>query len=261
MDIQGLMPETLADEEVGTEERRSNATGRGCSSRHAACALAAASTLLAFCALRWGGGQTPAPAALPRGGGLISMYGPGEMFREHVVGLPGMPPPEPGADPSAATPAVPTPAPVELQCRESEEMFQGLCYRTCRSLTFGQYPMRSAPNACCRQKPCLLPTEFDIKGLLPCQGYAVNARGKCPHGPGQCEDNEELIGDQCYKQCALLTNGAYPFRIDAVSCCQTKPPCFNIFHVKTDSGIGPCSGFSVGGGVTDVDRCPHSPLV
>merc|ERR1712048_1332573 len=43
------------------------------------------------------------------------------------------------------------------------------------------------------------------------------------HDHNLCEDNEEENGGLCYKTCDELTDGQYPFRTSAFSCCKSKP--------------------------------------
>jgi len=68
----------------------------------------------------------------------------------------------------------------------------------------------------------------------------------------QCRINEELYAGLCYKKCALLTNGSYPVRGTAFSCCR-KGDCG--FLGQKTAGIVPCTGYDVSGQHT----CPHHP--
>lgn len=72
------------------------------------------------------------------------------------------------------------------------------------------------------------------------------------HDHNKCEDNEEINGGLCYKTCDKLTNGEYPIRTSAFSCCKSRP--CGVFNEKTDH-FEPCSGFDVNGH----DGCPHAP--
>lgn len=141
-------------------------------------------------------------------------------------------------------------------CDEGEEEFLGLCYKSCSALTGGDFPLRSAPEICCRERPCLLPSQVRTRGFFPCTGFDVNARGGCPRAAGHCDANEEYHLGLCYKKCDLVTTGEYPIRVAANTCCKARP-CWNPFHLKTE-GLG-CNGFGVGGGSSDGRECAHRP--
>ncbi|CAK9097262.1 Uncharacterized protein SCF082_LOCUS45627 [Durusdinium trenchii] len=38
----------------------------------------------------------------------------------------------------------------------------------------------------------------------------------------RCANDEELLGDLCYKKCSLLTNGEAPVRLSAFSCGKSR---------------------------------------
>mmetsp|Transcript_53132 Transcript_53132/g.151401 ORF Transcript_53132/g.151401 Transcript_53132/m.151401 type:complete len:620 (+) Transcript_53132:89-1948(+) len=82
---------------------------------------------------------------------------------------------------------------------------------------------------------------------------AVGAKAAQTVKANTCEPDEERLGVLCYKKCSLLTNGYYPIRTSAMTCCSSHPCGF--FNQKHD--IGFCSGFSVAGG--NSGACPHSP--
>jgi len=67
-----------------------------------------------------------------------------------------------------------------------------------------------------------------------------------------CRQNEELYVGLCYKKCALLTDGSYPFRGTAFSCCR-KGECG--FLGQKTAGFVPCTGYDISG----QDTCPHRP--
>lgn len=71
-----------------------------------------------------------------------------------------------------------------------------------------------------------------------------------------CENDEEMLSGLCYKKCSLLTQGEYPKRTSAWSCCKGDGPeeC-NIFQQKVNLKI--CSGFDVGGDRAG-NGCPHA---
>eukprot|EP00928_Gymnodinium_smaydae_P097112 TRINITY_DN8720_c0_g1_i2.p1 TRINITY_DN8720_c0_g1~~TRINITY_DN8720_c0_g1_i2.p1 ORF type:complete len:308 (+),score=48.53 TRINITY_DN8720_c0_g1_i2:113-1036(+) len=135
-----------------------------------------------------------------------------------------------------------------------EEPFAGLCYDKCSILTHGKYPFRSTPWHCCHEKSCALnPLGLKSNGLMPCDGYDVSGDGKsCPHPPGDCFNDEELLVGACYMKCSLLTNGEYPHREAPATCCKVKGMgCLEPSNVKTSAD------FDVGGGKGDGN--PNTP--
>jgi hypothetical protein len=74
------------------------------------------------------------------------------------------------------------------------------------------------------------------------------------HNGNKCPDGEELHAGLCYKTCSSLTQGAFPIRTTAFSCCESRPCGLSN---QDASGITPCEGYDVNaqGG------CPHSPGV
>mmetsp|Transcript_42615 Transcript_42615/g.127365 ORF Transcript_42615/g.127365 Transcript_42615/m.127365 type:complete len:303 (+) Transcript_42615:89-997(+) len=188
-------------------------------------------------------------------------------------GLPGMPPaslsrgsPFAGqiGDWNGGPPNQPQPTSIHdvatpgRRCRRNEELFLGVCYKNCTLLTGGLYSIRFAPNGCCKNYPCLTPSEVDFQGFAPGTGYMVSADGdgSYPHAPGECDGNEESHLGMCYKKCALLTNNVYTHRVAANTCCK-QSPCWNPFNLDTKGGT--CSGYSVGGGNSRDTQCPHQP--
>jgi len=145
-----------------------------------------------------------------------------------------------------------------LHCEKNEELFLGMCYKNCTLLTGGIYSIRFAPNGCCKNLPCMTPSEVDMQGFAPGTGYMVSAAGDghYPHSPGQCSGNEESHLGMCYKKCSLLTSNAYPMRVAANTCCK-QSPCWNPFNLQTKGEY--CEGFGVGGGMSREDKCPHKP--
>merc|ERR1719350_2653485 len=71
--------------------------------------------------------------------------------------------------------------------------------------------------------------------------------GECPHIPGDCLRNEELLLGQCYMKCAVLTENEYTFRTGPDTCCkyQTKFACLDPLNTMVSAN------FSVGGAVHD----------
>eukprot|EP00931_Biecheleriopsis_adriatica_P093353 TRINITY_DN670_c0_g1_i3.p1 TRINITY_DN670_c0_g1~~TRINITY_DN670_c0_g1_i3.p1 ORF type:complete len:422 (+),score=102.56 TRINITY_DN670_c0_g1_i3:86-1351(+) len=150
-------------------------------------------------------------------------------------------------------------------CPDDEEMVANVCYKKCALLTGGSHPIRTSPFSCCAQEPCGLSNTWTHMGM--CFGYDVagdsvaKTAGKCPHGSGACLTDEDEFAGQCYKSCSILTNGAYPHRSAAASCCKTTGiACFlgAFTNSKTDAS------FAVGGGEGDGNSgtpdTPHAPM-
>lgn len=75
------------------------------------------------------------------------------------------------------------------------------------------------------------------------------------HDGNVCADDEEEFPTHsrtCYKQCALLTGGAYIIRTSPFSCCARRP--CSLFNSKTHLGM--CSGFDIAGDA-EGSRCPN----
>jgi len=131
-------------------------------------------------------------------------------------------------------------------CREDEELFEGLCYKQCRLLTGGLYPVRTSSWSCWAggNTSMIWKEKVGSKIPIPCHDFDVagdSMGGGCPHSPGSCLENEEIHLNVCYKKCSILTKGEYPHRVAAATCCKER-------------GIG-ClwksitrPGFRVGGG-------------
>ncbi|OLP84811.1 hypothetical protein AK812_SmicGene34284 [Symbiodinium microadriaticum] len=147
-------------------------------------------------------------------------------------------------------------------CFNEEEFFAGACYKNCSALTNGQYPIRSSPNTCCSAEPCIFPSHISFMGPFVCTGYAVDSRGSCPRRPGKCNSDEEMYQGVCFKPCAVLTQQEFPHRTGPMTCCKYEPPCFSFANLRSEvvkqrmqlgvyrnagRGIGPCSGYDVGG--------------
>jgi len=172
-------------------------------------------------------------------------------------------------------------------CLVDEEYFLGLCYKKCSILTHGTYPHRIAAATCCKGEgaTCLdiiaedwTSASFNVGGgkgdndtftptnvHVPLQKLTEGTRldhidvtGKNlkpkehMHNGNQCPDGEELHAALCYKTCSSLTNGRYPIRTTAFSCCA-KEPC-GLFNQEMD-GMTPCEGYDVNA----QSGCPHSP--
>jgi len=149
-------------------------------------------------------------------------------------------------------------------CADDEELFGGLCYKQCSVLTGGVYPERTSSWSCWKggDSSKIFDVKVGSKIPMPCEDYDVagdSMGGGCPHSPGACLKDEEIFLNVCYKQCTILTNGAYPYRVAAATCCKEKGfSCLGFWNSKTDQD------FRVGGGKGDGDeRTPagmHSPL-
>lgn len=74
------------------------------------------------------------------------------------------------------------------------------------------------------------------------------------HDGNFCEDDEEEHGSLCYKKCALLTDGDYPIRSTAFSCCKKKP--CTLANTHFTSPVNLCQGLDVSGDTMN-NACPH----
>jgi len=147
------------------------------------------------------------------------------------------------------------------KCSDYEEDHAGLCYTKCSQLVGPDYPHRGSPWTCCRDNPCKWMRWKHSFGFVACSGYAVGGvTGKsCPHRHGACMANEEMFMNECYKTCKELTNGEYPYRKAAASCCKSSSTisCMNPMNDKTSPD------FNVGGGKNGdgdpTNNAPHAP--
>lgn len=144
-------------------------------------------------------------------------------------------------------------------CENDEEVYNHLCYKKCSELTGGKYDLRTSAWTCCEKSPCVFHQRSDM-GF--CSGFSVSggSDGLCPHAPGACLANEELYGGQCFKQCTILTNGAYTHRIASSSCCKhTGLACLLPHNYQNHPAL------AVGGGVGDGHQSTpsqaHPPLL
>lgn len=142
-------------------------------------------------------------------------------------------------------------------CQDDEELFNGLCYKTCRLLTGGSSPVRTSPWTCCGD-PCNPSSLKHNVGM--CSGFDIaGGDGKsCPHDPGACYADEELHIGQCYKKCSALTQGKFPYRIAGATCCRAKGyGCFKPWNLKTKPN------YSTGGSQSCANGAmcgPHAPV-
>eukprot|EP00929_Paragymnodinium_shiwhaense_P074437 TRINITY_DN3809_c0_g1_i1.p1 TRINITY_DN3809_c0_g1~~TRINITY_DN3809_c0_g1_i1.p1 ORF type:complete len:345 (-),score=64.48 TRINITY_DN3809_c0_g1_i1:489-1523(-) len=149
-------------------------------------------------------------------------------------------------------------------CDDTEELYAGLCYRKCSMLTGIPTATRFTAFSCCPTGDCpgnVL--KLKTASMLPCRGYDVSSQdgGKaCPHVRGECLVDEEQFGGECFEKCSILTNGKFPKRIGAASCCNPDGPggCLNFGNDETKGSL------NVGGGAGDSDsstpRRSHYPL-
>jgi hypothetical protein len=151
-------------------------------------------------------------------------------------------------------------------CNDDEEEHAALCYKKCELLTDGEYPVRGSAFSCCRAQPCSL---FNQRFKMSiCGGFDVagdEANNACPHQRGSCYADEELSLNLCFKRCALLTYGEFPFRHGAGMCCK-----YNSVTACMTPGASAVEGrFMVGGGelegdtlpLSNVTTKPHPPLL
>jgi len=95
----------------------------------------------------------------------------------------------------------------------------------------------------------------------PAAGSGRRGRPAPAGGRNLCEEDEELHIHLCYKRCDLLTDGEYPYRTTAWSCCKEKRCDFlNQKGQKVD--LRPCLGLDVAGDSRTPDgagkRCPFA---
>lgn len=150
-------------------------------------------------------------------------------------------------------------------CGDDEELSGSLCYKKCSLLTNGAAPYRTTAFTCCTSKPCGL-TNQKVK-LLACSGYDVSGNingqeGACPHPPGTCLQNEELLLGVCYKKCSIITNGEYPYRSTAFQCCKSSGVISCVLPANVDTSV---TKYDVGGGLGDGNKAtpaePHAPMI
>lgn len=149
-------------------------------------------------------------------------------------------------------------------CDETEELYAGLCYTKCSILTGFKDARRSTAFSCCPTSDCHGNVfRMQTVSLIPCQGYDVSSSDKgkaCPHIRGECLEDEEQFMGECFEKCSLLTDGKFPHRIAAASCCNPEGTggCWNFGNDDTNAKL------NVGGGKGDGDastpRASHFPL-
>jgi len=149
------------------------------------------------------------------------------------------------------------------ECPDDEEEVAKVCYKKCSDLTGGAYPIRKSPFSCCAAEPCSLSNTQTHMGM--CFGFDVAGdsesatAGKCPTSPGACLTDEEEFANMCYKKCTTLTNGAYPHRSAAASCCKTTGlACLLPGNSLTDASYA--NGGGAGDGNSGTPAEGHAPM-
>jgi len=146
-------------------------------------------------------------------------------------------------------------------CEDDEELWGKLCYKQCKILTNGENPVRVSSYGCAKSSSFTdLLTGEKVPSIIPCQGYDISgdeAGNGCPHDEGSCRTDEEISLGKCYKQCKLLTDGVYPYRTSAMSCCKSA----QLTQCLTPSSVKLSSDFSVGGGSNSRESRVHNPEV
>lgn len=156
-------------------------------------------------------------------------------------------------------------------CSDDEELDGTLCYRKCSLLTGVSNSKRKNAFACCISgcgDDIFGFLTWDTRSVFPCTGYDVSSNKaadgsfSCPHEPGACLQDEEQNWGECFEKCSILTDGKYPYRTAAATCCLKNPaedPLACIDPFETVSG----KEYDVGGGKGDGDKGtpaePHYP--
>merc|ERR1719350_411661 len=100
-------------------------------------------------------------------------------------------------------------------------------------------PANEAKKAISQQGP-----PPNITKLLGLKGKALLPKNSLQDS-NICPDHEEPHLNLCYKKCADLTDGKFPVRTTAFSCCMEEPCSF--FNSKFSNPLAPCQGFDVAG--------------
>jgi len=117
-------------------------------------------------------------------------------------------------------------------CADDAELLGHYCYKKCRILTKGEFPRRSGPSTCCKEKYCHWHGNYQTS-----HRFNVGSDKDCP-------DGEELHGNMCYTRCSVLTNGTFPTRVAVATCCseQDTKKCGLYGTLRTNSRFGESSG-------------------
>mmetsp|Transcript_75060 Transcript_75060/g.174064 ORF Transcript_75060/g.174064 Transcript_75060/m.174064 type:complete len:300 (+) Transcript_75060:67-966(+) len=149
-------------------------------------------------------------------------------------------------------------------CADDEEEFEGLCYKQCRLLTSGAYPVRTSSWSCYPggNSSKIFNEKVGSKIPIPCRDFDVagdSMGGGCPHSPGACLKDEEIFLDICYKKCSILTEGKFPHRVAAATCCKQEGiACFGFWNSQTKQEFEVGSGAGDHNGATTGQM--HAPL-
>lgn len=159
-------------------------------------------------------------------------------------------------------------------CADDEEFHAGLCYEKCSILTHDTHPWRQNAWSCCREEVCspmhLLTGKCCQHHMGLCSGWDIagmkEGNAVCPHKPGACLEDEELFLDICYMKCSIISQGKYPHRSAASTCCASNDMSC-LIDDKLQTGIHGKSHtdpmYNVGGGCGDgrnITKCtPHEP--
>eukprot|EP00931_Biecheleriopsis_adriatica_P093926 TRINITY_DN67643_c0_g1_i1.p1 TRINITY_DN67643_c0_g1~~TRINITY_DN67643_c0_g1_i1.p1 ORF type:complete len:469 (-),score=49.80 TRINITY_DN67643_c0_g1_i1:99-1505(-) len=112
----------------------------------------------------------------------------------------------------------------EARCEYDEELYAGLCYTKCSLLTQGGYPIRTSSWTCCANHPCGLKNQKGSLGsTVACDGFDVSGgigSSSCPHKPKPCKPGDEEVLGTCFTSCSQLTDGEFPHRTTAATCCK-----------------------------------------
>lgn len=143
-------------------------------------------------------------------------------------------------------------------CKDDEELFGNLCYGKCSTSFDGKYRVRCAGCTCaitaehCPGKP-----QAQVDGRdyhTDCAAFDDSDSHAIPRGPiGGCAEHEERFMGFCFLKCSILTYGKFPNRVAMNTCNNGRAA------GDWSSGLGPCNGFGVGGGISNT--CPQMPMV
>lgn len=126
-------------------------------------------------------------------------------------------------------------------CKTGESLFMNMCYVDCGKATQGKFPFRDDPCTCCNSFPCdKRPGHYS----QDCVKLDKSIDGRDAEGPRllNCRSEfEELYEGLCYLRCDILTAQKYPIRTGMNTCSN------ELYGGNWMMGLGPCSGFGVGG--------------
>lgn len=155
-----------------------------------------------------------------------------------------------GVKPSTVSTMAGQDLPKGWPCEKGESLFMNLCYVDCGEATGGKFPSRYDACTCCSTLPC---DKTPLSFAQDCVKFDKGAKGFDAIQPRltNCRDEqEELFEGLCYLKCEILTAKMYSVRTGMNTCSDES------FNGNWTMGIGPCSGFGVGG----TECMPHIPL-